>query len=59
MKTPSHDFAQKVRRILRSGARGSAYQHDPLLINRLSVFNFRRRLEFPGEFLARYREFAQ
>jgi len=53
-------IAQKLRRFLRSGSRESAaYQHNPLLINRLTAFNFQRRLEFPGELLARYREFAQ
>jgi hypothetical protein len=59
MKTPSHAFAQELRRILRSVVGESAYQHNPLLINRLAVFNFRPPLEFPGELLARYREFAQ
>jgi hypothetical protein len=59
MKTPSYHFAQKSRRILRSVVRESAYQHNPLLINSLTAFNFRRRLEFPGELLSRYREFAQ
>jgi len=59
MKTPRHDFAQKLRRILRSVVRESAYQHNLLLINSLAAFNFRRPLEFPGELLSRYREFAQ
>jgi hypothetical protein len=59
MKTPRHGLAQKLHRILRSVVRESAYQHNPLLINRLAAFNFRRPLEFPGELLARYREFAQ
>jgi len=59
MKTPSHGFAQKLRRILRSVIRESAYQHNLLLINSLAAFNFRRPLEFPGELLSRYREFAQ
>jgi hypothetical protein len=55
MKTPSHGFAQKLRRILRSVVRESNYRHDPLLINSLTAFNFRRSLmlEFPGERLAR------
>jgi len=59
MKTPSHGFAQKLRRILRSVVRESTYQHNLLLINSLAAFNFRRPLEFPGELLSRYREFAQ
>jgi len=59
MKTPSHGFAQKLRRILRPIVRESAYKHNPLLINRLAAFNFRPPLEFPGELLSRYREFAQ
>ena len=58
MKTPSHGFAQKLRRILRSVVRESNDRHDPLLINSLTAFNFRRPLEFPGELLSRYREFA-
>jgi len=54
-------FVQKLRQILRPVVRKSAYRHDPLLINSLAAFNFRppMRLEFPGELLARYREFAQ
>ena len=59
MKTPSYGFAQKLRRILRSVVRESTYQHNLLLINSLAAFNFRRPLEFPGELLSRYREFAQ
>jgi hypothetical protein len=59
MKTPGHSFTQKLRRILRPVVRGSACQHDPLLINSLAAFNFRRHLQFPSELLARYREFAQ
>ncbi len=59
MKTPSHGFAQKLRRILRSVVRESNYRPDPLLINSLAAFNFRRPLEFPGELLSRYREFEQ
>ena len=59
MKTPSHGFAQKLRRILRSVVRESNDRHDPLLINSLTAFNFRRQFEFPGELLSRYREFAQ
>jgi len=50
---------QKLRRILRSVVRESAYQHNPLLINSLAAFNFRRPLEFPGGLLSHYREFAQ
>jgi hypothetical protein len=53
MKTPSHGFAQELRRILRSVVRELHYKHDPLLINRLAAFNFRPPLEFPGEKLAR------
>jgi hypothetical protein len=45
--------------MLRSVVTESNYQHNPLLINSLTAFNFDRRLEFPGELLARYREFAQ
>jgi hypothetical protein len=59
MKTPSHGFAHKLRRILRSVVRESAYQHDPLLINSLAAFNFKQPLEFSAEFLSRYRECAQ
>ena len=59
MKTPSPGFSQKLRRILRSVVRESNDRHDPLLINSLTAFNFRRPLEFPGELLSRYREFAQ
>ena len=59
MKTPSHGFAQKLCRILRSVVRESNYRHDALLINSLAAFNFRPPLEFPGELLSRYREFAQ
>jgi hypothetical protein len=61
MKTPSHGFAQKVRRILRSIVRESNYRHDPLLINSLAAFNFRPpiSLEFPGEPLARTPRFSQ
>jgi len=61
MKTPSHGFAQKLRRILRPIVREPAYQHNPLLINRLAAFNFRRpiMLEFPGEKFARSGAFAQ
>ena len=55
MKTPSHGFAQKLRRILQSVVRESNYRHNPLLINSLTAFNFRPPilLEFPGERLAR------
>ncbi len=49
MKTPSHGFAQKLRRILRSVVRESNDRHNPLLINSLAAFNFRLPLEFPGE----------
>jgi hypothetical protein len=61
MKTPSHGFAQKLRRILRSVVRESNYRHDPLLINSLAAFNFRPPLilEFPGEQLARVSGFSQ
>jgi hypothetical protein len=61
MKTPSHDFAHKLRRILRSVVRESAYQHNPLLINRLAAFNFRPPLmpEFPGERIKRVNGFSQ
>jgi hypothetical protein len=61
MKTPSHDFAQKLRRILRSVVRESNYRHDPLLINSLAAFNFRPPLilEFPSEQLARMSGFSQ
>jgi hypothetical protein len=54
-------FVQKLRRILRPVVWESAYRHDPLLINSLAAFNFRPplRLQFPGELLSRYREFAQ
>jgi hypothetical protein len=53
MKTPSHGFAQKLRRILRPVVRESARKHNPLLTNRLAAFNFRPPLEFPGRRLAR------
>ena len=61
MKTPSHDFAQKLRRILRPVVREPAYQHNPLLINSLAAFNFRPplMLEFPGERLVRASGFSQ
>jgi len=58
MKTPSHDFAQKLRRILRPVVRESAYKHNPLLINSLAAFNFRPPLAFPGEKLARSGAFS-
>jgi hypothetical protein len=60
MKTPSHGFAQKLRRILRSVGRASNYGHDPLLINSLAAFNFRPpiMLEFPGERRARRGAFS-
>jgi len=46
---------QKLRRILRSVVRESAYQHNPLLIHSLAVFNFRPQImaEFPGKQLRR------
>ena len=50
---------EMLRRILRSVVRESNYRHDALLIHSLTAFNFRRPLKFPGELLARYREFAQ
>ena len=61
MKTPSHGFAQKLRRILRPVVRESAYRHDLLLINSLAAFNFRPplRLQFPSERLARTISFSQ
>src|SRR5437660_890786 len=59
MKTPSHGFAQKLRRILRSVVRESNYRHNPLLINSLAAFNFRLPLEFPGENLARSGAFSR
>jgi hypothetical protein len=59
MKNHRFGFTQKLRRILRPVVRESAYNHNPLLINRLAAFNFRPPLEFPGELLSRYREFAQ
>jgi hypothetical protein len=65
MKTPSHDFAQKLRRILRSVVRESNDRHkkrqsgSDLLINSLAAFNFRLPLEFPGEKLARSGAFSR
>jgi hypothetical protein len=59
MKTPSHGFAQKLRRILRSVVRESNDRHNPLLINSLAAFNFRLPLEFPGEKLARSGAFSR
>ncbi len=59
MKTPSHGFTQKLRRILRPVVRESAYKHNPLLIDRLAAFNFRPPLEFPGEKLARSGAFSR
>jgi hypothetical protein len=57
----AHAFVQKFRRILRPVVRESAYRYDPLLINSLAAFNFRRplMLEFPGERLARTPRFSQ
>ena len=47
--------------IYEMGSKESAYRHDPLLINSLTVFNFRPpiRLEFPGERLTSRPRFAQ
>jgi len=59
MKTPSHGFAQKLRRILRSVVSESNYRHDSLLINSLAAFNFRLPLEFPGKKLARSGAFSR
>jgi hypothetical protein len=61
MKTPSHGFAQKLRRTLHLFVRQSSYQHNPLLISSLAAFNFRPplMLEFPGERLARTASFSQ
>ena len=38
---------------MRSVVRESGYEHDPLLINSLTAFNFRLPLEFPGQQLDR------
>jgi hypothetical protein len=59
MKTPSHGFAQKLRRILRPVVRESNDRHDPLLINSLAAFNFRPPLIFPNWELARMSAFSQ
>jgi hypothetical protein len=63
MKTPSHGFAQKLRKVLRSVVRTkeSNDRHDPLLINSLAAFNFRPRLmlEFSGEKLAHAGAFSR
>jgi hypothetical protein len=59
MKTPSHGFAQQLRRVLRSVVRESAYQHNPLLINSLAAFNFRPLLIFPNQELARSSAFPR
>jgi hypothetical protein len=59
MKTPSHGFAQKLRRILRSVVRESNYRRDPLLINSLAAFNFRPPLIFPNQELARSSAFPR
>jgi hypothetical protein len=59
MKTPSHGFAQNLRRILRSVVRESNDRHkkrqsgSDLLINSLTAFNFRRPLIFPNQEVAR------
>lgn len=57
----AHGIARKLRQILRSVVRESNYRHDPLLINSLAAFNFRRpiMLRFPGEKLARSSAFSQ
>jgi hypothetical protein len=57
----AHAFVQEFRRILRPVVRESTYRYDPLLINSLAAFNFRRplMLEFPGERLARTPRFSQ
>jgi hypothetical protein len=39
--------------IYEMGSKEPAYQHDPLLINRLAAFNFRTPLIFPNRELAR------
>jgi len=59
MKNHRFGFTQKLRRFLRPVVRESSYRHDPLLINSLAAFNFCPPLEFRGELLSRYREFAQ
>jgi hypothetical protein len=59
MKTPSHDFDQKLRKILRPVVRESDYRRDHLLINTLAAFNSRRPLELPGEKLARSGAFSR
>jgi hypothetical protein len=59
MKTPSHGFAQKLRRMLRSVVRDSNYRRDPLLINSLAAFNFPLPLEFPGKRLPRSTSFSR
>ena len=59
MKTPSHGFAHKLRRISPPVVRESAYKHNPLLIDRLAAFNFRPSLELPGKPLVRIRGFPQ
>jgi hypothetical protein len=55
MKNQRPDFLQRLHRLLRR----RADRHNPWLLNRLAAFNFGRPLQFPGELLARYREFAQ
>ena len=52
-------FVRRLRRVLRLLVKGSAYQHNPLLINSPAAFNFRRPLEFPSQLLGRYHELAQ
>jgi hypothetical protein len=59
MKTPSRAFPQKLRRVLRPVVREAAYKHNPLLIDRLAEFNFRPRLDLPGEQPARMNGFSQ
>ncbi len=59
MKTPSHDFTQELRRILRPVVREPESQHNPLLINSLAAFNFRPPLIFPNQELARSTAFPR
>ena len=54
MKTPSHGFAQKLRRVLRPVVRHEKrLSGSDLLLNRLTAFNFRPRLIFPKPELGR------
>jgi hypothetical protein len=65
MKTPSHDFARKLLRILRSVVRESKNRHkrgqsgSDLLINSLAAFNFRPPLIFPNQELVRSGAFSR